>query len=124
MFATEGKIHSDLEFGQTRSVSEDVVQQRYRELLDNPPANLLRLVVFLDTGVLCHFLELGDAEAKEKCEIHDFVAFFLASNNYLVLSGQHVFSAAMRVNQDKTKNNLTVPRYVWNGGVEVGPINL
>jgi hypothetical protein len=44
-----------MEFGQTRVVSEDVVQTRYFELESNPPGNLLRLVVFLDTGVYSPF---------------------------------------------------------------------
>ena len=38
--STLRQIDKDMEFGQTRVVSEDVVQTRYFELESNPPGNL------------------------------------------------------------------------------------
>ena len=46
-----GCVDTKLEFGQTRVVSEDVVQQRVEELSSNPPLVPLRLIVHLEPGI-------------------------------------------------------------------------
>ena len=48
---TMGCVDTKLEFGQTRVVSEDVVQQRVEELSSNPPSVPLRLIVHLEPGI-------------------------------------------------------------------------
>ena len=52
-----GQIESNLEFGQVRPISEDVVSEKVKELTSNPPTIMLRLTVHFDSGMylLCPF---------------------------------------------------------------------
>ena len=126
-------IDTNLKWGQVRVLNEDIVRRRMDEILVNPPSNLVRLTVWLEPGVFFSlsqsciwvFFIFGVTNATRIWNFHEFMCL-TASQTYIVLSGQHIFSACSRIAASRTKDHLPVPRWVsshcgwmdgWNGWI-------
>ena len=58
-------VDKKLNMGETRCINENIVKERVLELTQNPPAVALRLVVYLETGIILTPFVFSVAPATE-----------------------------------------------------------
>ena len=100
-----------------RKLNVDLVRQRTTELVANPPGATLRLTAWMEPGVYLSDWNPGWVFWEWRRILRQGLVFsfyhlsFLASNNYFVLSGQHLFAATQLVNQQRTLLHLPMFKY-------------